>query len=664
MCGIAGAFQYRAADRSPICEKVGLRMTDSLVHRGPDDGGLLVGPGILLGHRRLAIIDLSDDGHQPMPDPSQRYWIVYNGEIYNFQEIRVELEQLGHRFRSRTDTEVILRAYMEWGHHCAQRLNGMFAFAIWDHTSRSLWLVRDPLGIKPLFFHDDGSTLRFGSEAKAILADPTVPRAPDWAALDHFFTFGYTPAPFTGFCGIRQLAPGESLVVTSDGTVHQQWSHLPYPSDATSVSTADEASSCLEQSIDDAVTRQSVSDVPLGALLSGGLDSSIVVRAMRRTNITPLNTFTIGFDDQHFDESPYAQRVADRYATCHHSRTVGSDLAAILPRVLSHSEEPLADNSALPFYLLAEFVRSKVTVALSGDGADELFAGYDTYRASQLARYYRWVPSILRRKLVPAVARRLPTSEKKYALTALLRRFVTGANEPPLRDHCSWRRFLSADLRQAFLPDSYRNDAADPIDSYANMANDAPPWLSPLERQLHIDLKFHLPNDMLAKVDRMSMAHSLEVRVPLLDLRVVQTALDIPGNFKRQGKSGKLPLKSILKNDFDASFVHRRKAGFLVPLEKWMRHDWRDYVHDVLSEQFIRSTGFLQWPAVQQLTEGQDTGREDNAYPLYALFVFALWWRMWISGEDSICPNKPSAKPTRIHRLTSATPAPEHSRTG
>ncbi len=653
MCGIAGFFSYRASSPEVPPVDLGRQMVNSLTHRGPDDGGLLVAPGLLLGHRRLSVLDLSVEGHQPMPDGDETCWIVYNGEIYNFQELRLELEAAGHSFRSRTDTEVIVAGYRQWGRNVVSRLNGMFAFALLDRREDSLWLVRDNVGIKPLFYRDDGSSLWFGSEIKAILADTSVLRRPDLQGLDTFLTFGYVAAPATGFEGIRQLLPGESLVANRQGVSRQRWGQLPYPSSPTNW-TADECADRLETSVDAAVRRQMVSDVPLGALLSGGLDSSAVVRSMRRADAKSIDTFTMGFDEGSFDESPYAARVAECYGTRHHSGRAASDVSQLLPTLVSHAEEPLADNSMIPFFLLARQVRREVTVALSGDGADELLAGYSTYSASQWAPRYRLIPGVVRRHLIERAVDWLPVSTKKYGATSLLRRFVTGAAEPALRDHCSWRRFVSPLLRERLYTKPFLQLAdGDPVGQYAGTVAEAPDWLSPLQQQLHVDLAFHLPNDMLVKVDRMSMAHGLEVRVPMLDQEVIETCLAMPPQHKRSGGRGKLPLRSIMIRDLPPDLVNRRKAGFLAPLELWLRGPWQPLLRELLTEEFTEKTGMLQWSVVHEMLRDQASGKGDYAYPLFALLVLAIWWKTWITEEGSPNILTPKYSPVVVRELGS-----------
>ncbi|HEV7280134.1 MAG TPA: asparagine synthase (glutamine-hydrolyzing) [Pirellulaceae bacterium] len=658
MCGLAGIFDYGAQRADALDERVGLAMLEAIVHRGPDDGCLVVDERMLLGHRRLAILDLSPLGAQPMSDPSGRYWLAYVGEVYNYKELRDELQRAGHAFRSTCDTEVVLHACLEWGLDAVQRLNGMFAFALWDRREESLWLVRDGIGIKPLFFRDDGSRLHFGSEIKAILADEHVPREIDLPAIDEFLTFGYVAAPRTGFAGIEQLRPGEWLLAKQGTIVRRQWHRLPYPERPTRWSEQ-EAAERLAAALDAAVRRQSQSDVPLGALLSGGLDSSAVVRSMRRDasargRAAHIETFSAGFAEASFDESPYAAQVAKRFGTLHHAERIEPDAASLMEMLVSHAEDPLADNSMIPLFRLARFTRSRVTVALSGDGADELLAGYDTYRASELVAYWQAVPEGVRRRLIGPLVKALPASDAKYGAANVLRRFAAGAEEPGLRAHCSWRRYVPRELREELYSDRLKSAVAgeDPIGRYAAALDDAPEDLSPLGQQLHIDLRFHLPSDMLVKVDRMSMAHSLEVRVPFLDDEVVRTCLAIPSNVLRRGKRGKLPLRRLLSADLDSKIVNRKKAGFLVPLERWMRREWQGALRERLTAEFAEESGLFRGATLRRMLDEQASGCGDWAYPLFALFTLSVWNAIWIDRSRPVQLVRPAdAVATRVERL-------------
>jgi len=653
MCGIAGIFQYGDSSQDAgLTESAGLAMTESLRHRGPDAGGLLVAPRLVLGHRRLSILDLSRLGRQPMRDEQHRVALAYNGEVYNFRELRQTLEQLGHHFRSHTDTEVLLRGYLQWGRAVVEHLNGMFALALYDAAEQSLWLVRDGIGIKPLFYREDGTRIWFASEIKAILSDSRVPRQPDWAALDALFTFSYVPAPATGFAGIRQLLPGHWLLARRGHIETRRWYRLPYPAQPQRW-TEQESAERLDVAIRTAVSQQMISDVPLGTLLSGGLDSAAVLRAMQATSSRPVNAFTIGFDEPTFDESPLAARVAQRYEAQHHLAQVPPARADLLPALAAHAEEPLADNSLIPVYALAEFARRHVTVALSGDGADELLAGYTTYRASRWAPWYRCVPWPLRRGLLEPLITRLPPSQRKYGWPQLARRFVEGAGQPWPRDHASWRQILTPAQKLRLYSSLWQTvGVLDAIGQYASAADDAPDWLTPLERQLHMDLTFHLPNDMLAKVDRMSMAHALEVRVPLLDQQVLATCLAIPPEWKLRGQ-GKWVLRQLLAADLPPDIVRRKKSGFLVPLESWLAGAWQPLLRESLTPQWAAETEAVRWEELRTMLDAQRAGKRDYAYPLFTLLMFSLWWRMWISRELPQPPSTVSAAPCEIEYWSS-----------
>ena len=648
MCGIAGIFQYSGRSPAPIDRRLAATITDSLIHRGPDDGGVYLADGIFLGHRRLSILDPTDRGHQPMADPQGRVWIVFNGEIYNFPELRKELEGCGRHFTTRTDTEVILQAYLQWDMEAVRRLNGMFALAIWDVRRRRLWLARDPVGIKPLFYSDSGGVLRFGSEVKALLADPAVAREPDLAAIDAFLSFGYVPAPRTGFAGIVQLEPGHSLVAEEGRVSVRRDYRLPYPDRPAEVSEA-EAIAGFRSGLLDAVQRQKISDVPMGAFLSGGLDSSAVAWAMQRGG-SPAQVFCIGFDDPSFDETPYAREVANRLGAEFHGQKIAPAMADCLQVAVSHAEELFADNSMIPLLYLSRFVGQHVKVALLGDGGDELLAGYMTYKASRLAPWYRRIPRLVRRGLIAPAVRALPPSRRKYGLATLARRFVEGAEEPGLRSHCSWRQIFFSNEKDSLYSPEMRRMAAehDPIGSYAAHLDDAPEWLTPLEQQLHVDFRFHLSNDILAKVDRMSMAHSLEVRVPLLDLELVKTCLRLPPDMKLRGGTTKYVLRRSLEGVLPPRLLRRKKTGFIVPLETWMRGPMLPLIRETLSERLLRDMGLLSPDYLGTMIDGQASGRRDYAYSLFTLLVLGIWWRIWIERSlPAQCVRRPDAAPLR-----------------
>lgn len=630
MCGIAGIYNYKQGE--PVSQSLLQKMTNSLFHRGPDAGGLHIDGAVGLGHRRLSILDLSERGRQPMPDASRKFWISYNGEVYNFPEIRDELISKGHSFVSDSDTEVLLTAFIEWGIDALTKLNGMFAFAIWDVQQQQLTLARDPIGIKPLFFLDDGTTLRFGSEIKAILADETIPRKPDLTAIDAFFSFGYIPAPMTGFDGIQQLMPGEVLIVNKNKVEQKRFAHLPYP-DSPPEQSWEKSVSEMKESLFESVKRQMVSDVPIGAFLSGGVDSSAVVWAMRNCSERKPRSFCIGFNEKSFDETPYAQEVAETLGADFLAKSLTPHVEEMLPKLVTHADSPLADASALPVFMLSEMTREHVTVSLSGDGADELLAGYATYQATNLARKYRMLPKWMRGGIIQPLVNLLPPSDKKYSTSMFAKRFVAAAHHPFPHDHCRWRQMFSnhdkAELYSPEMQQATKNN--NPFERYAETLDDAPEWLSPLEKMLHIDTRFHLTNDMLVKVDRMSMAHSLEVRVPLLDLEFVKNCLVTPPAHKHQGKKGKLALKSCLEEALPRSIIERKKAGFVIPLEAWFRGPLLPMLRDIVSPEFLKETGLFNVQQVEKMINDHVACRKDYAYQLYCLLIFGMWWRIWIS---------------------------------
>ena len=660
MCGIAGALVFEKAllaqDRNAATEESSLGMVDALIHRGPDDGGLLAAPPIWLGHRRLSILDTSINGHQPMGDANGRFWISYNGEIYNYKALRSELQSLGATFRTATDTEVLLHGYQRWGKELLPKLDGMFAFAIWDRNEQSLYLARDGVGIKPLFFAQTPDAFLFASEIKSLLAWG-MPARPDRDALQMFLTFGYSIAPSTGFEGIRQLKPGHEITITVDNPkpAIARWYRLPYPESPTHWSRSESADR-LRSSLDRSVKSQLQSDVPLGAFLSGGLDSSAIVACMKAHQTQPIHTFTCSFSEASFDESKPASAVAKCFGTDHHSPRLAADHLDGLLRVIDHAEDPIADNSLLSVWALCQSTAPHVTVALSGDGADELLAGYSTYRATSLSNFFSRIPRPIRQRILKPLLRSIPATETKYSASMLAERFLIGADRTWPINHCSWRTMIDAEVSVRVRGSRSEEWIQRGLDAYAGTLHDAPHWLSPLEQMLHMDLSFHLPNDMLVKVDRMSMAHSLEVRVPFLSNAVLETALAIPAHWKLHGRSGKLVLRDAMRHMLPSDILSRKKAGFVIPIESWLRGAWRDLLRRVLNEDFCEETQILSWPGVRSLLDQHSSGQRNHAYALFTLLVFALWWRRWIQPNHLTIqfPRQTFSRPTfptRVHRL-------------
>lgn len=644
MCGIAGIVHYRDP-RRPVDVDVLARMTRSLAHRGPDGEGLWHAPGVGFGHRRLAILDLSDAGRQPMLDEAGHVAITFNGEIYNFRELREELEARGRRFRSHSDTEVLIRGYLEWGEGLLTRISGIFAFAIHDARSRTVLLARDPIGIKPLFFADDGATVRFGSEIKAILSDPAVSREPDDAAIDSYLTLAYTPAPATGFRAVRQLMPGQAMVLSESGRrmfTHWRIQYDERPRNIAFRPAIEEFTALLER-----VTKaQMVSDVPVGAFLSGGLDSAAVVRAMKRADAGTVHALTVGFDVGGFDERTAAQASAEAIGVEWRSQVATLDATTLVPLLAKHVEEPTADSSMIPTYMLCKTARERFTVAMSGDGADETLAGYETYRATRLAGYVRAIPRFVRDGLLSPLARLIPVSDRKYSLHAVANRFLHGAAQGHGRDHASWRLYFNALLKSRVYSAEFaaRVTGNDPVGQYAATMGEVPAsrdWLSPL---LHADTTFYLPNDMLIKVDRMSMACGLEVRVPLLDIAMVQFAANLPSEFKLAGgKRRKHILRESLRDTLPDSVLRLPKSGFNAPIEAWMRADLGDLLLDSVRRRRVEMERYLRPAAIETLVAEHRTRRADHAHALFAVLMLALWlenaateWRG--AGQEHAAP--------------------------
>ena len=619
MCGIAGVIQLDGAAPDPA----GLhRMGAALAHRGPDGEGYKICGPAGLAHRRLAIIDLSDAGRQPMSNESGALWLTYNGEIYNYQPLRRELLALGHRFHSQTDSEVILHAYEAWGQDCLARFNGQFAFALWDGEKNGLWLARDRLGIKPLFYCQQPDRFLFGSEIKALLAYGPLSRRLDEAALAYFLALNHMPAPHTLLAEIRQLMPGEMLWLAAGSgrsLTHRYW-QLQF--DETDHGDDGRYAADLEAHLAAAVQRRLVSDVPFGVFLSGGLDSSTVAYWMSQTLAEPVQSFAVAYQAAGYDESAYAQLVATQVGAQHHERPIGQAAADILPTVVYHAEEPTADASMIALHHLAKLARESVTMVLAGDGADEILAGYETYLAYDLGRLYRRLPRLLRQGLITPLVGWLPHSEGRLTLAEKLRRFVAAADLDGEMAHASWRQIGSEASRRALLD---RPDIADFRQLYRAVFAESTAQLA-LNRLLDADIRFYLPNDMLAKVDRMTMAHGLEARVPFLDHKLVELAAALPPRLKLHGRTGKWLLRQVMQARLPAAVLRRPKQGFNAPVAAWLRRDLRPLLYDSLSPARLQGMGFLHPATVARLLAEHDSQRWDHSHQLWGLLCLALWW--------------------------------------
>jgi asparagine synthase (glutamine-hydrolysing) len=632
MCGICGIV-----GRAPVDREVLARMAGTLRHRGPDDDGFHVaehedGTAVGLGFRRLAIIDL-ESGNQPLANEDGSLRIVLNGEIYNFRELRAELDARGHRFATNGDAEVVLHLYEDHGPHCVERLNGMFAFALWDDAERRLLLARDRFGKKPLYYADLGGTLLFGSELKSLLEHPDCPHELDLGSLSRYLALEYVPTPRSIFEGVRKL-PGGHVLQWHDGrvTVERYWD-LDFGGDTAELSD-DEYAAELRSRLRAAVRRRLVSDVPLGAFLSGGVDSSSVVAMMAR-ELAPdtVKTFSIGFAERSFDESEHARRVARHFGTDHHEETfTAAALLDVLPVVADVLDEPFADASVLPTYLLSRFTRESVTVALAGDGADELLAGYPTFAAERVARLYK-VPRLLHEHAVVPLAELLPVSTANFSFDFKVKRFLRGAAEPADRRHPAWLGSFTPAEQEALLEQTPEDPFAEVRHAYARA-----PTGDALERLIYAYAKTYLQDDILVKVDRASMACSLEVRAPFLDVELVELLGRVPARLKLRGLTTKHLLKRAMADLLPQGIAGRAKKGFGIPVAEWLKTDLREPVLDELSPDRLRRQGLFAPEEVGRLLAEHLAGRRDHRKQLWTLFCFQLWHRRFAERRFSPAP--------------------------
>jgi asparagine synthase (glutamine-hydrolysing) len=643
MCGIAG-FVEPSTLASPLgLEASGAlvrRMCDVIRHRGPDDEGTRIDAGVALGMRRLSIIDLST-GHQPIHNEDRTVWIVFNGEIYNFRELRIELELAGHRFYTATDTEVIVHAYEQWGRDAIARLRGMFGLAIWDARSRTLLVARDRIGIKPMYYATVNGRLYFGSELKSLLEAPDLPRDLDANALDHYLSFLYTPRDRSIFKSVRKLPPGHLLTWTDGRLAVDQYWQLPVAE--TFRGSEEDAVRQLRVVLSDAVRSHLMSDVPLGAFLSGGIDSSLVVGLMSEFSSSRVKTFSIGFDEPAFDELDHARRVAVHFGTDHHEFVVKPDGVSILDRLVSHFDEPFADSSAIPTWYVSEMARRHVTVVLSGDGGDELFGGYERYLPHpRVVAFDRYSPRALRR-VAGIAAARLPHGTRG-------KNFLRHVGRDDRGRYLDAIRFFGADEKPALLmPDVLR--AIDTLDPETLLARrferfSELPWPSQMMR---FDAETYLPEDVLTKVDRMSMAHSIESRVPLLDNQVIEFASTLPASLKIKNGRRKHVLKEVAATLLPRDILNRKKQGFGVPLGTWFCGNLRELFADTLLSPSSLQRGYFQPAFVRRIVDEHLAGTRDHTLRLWQLVVFEKWQQQYVNSFPLSSPALPSR--TAAHSL-------------
>jgi asparagine synthase (glutamine-hydrolysing) len=629
LCGIVGQLAITGSAELPIeCALAQIR------HRGPDEQGIWQGAGVILGMQRLSIIDLAG-GRQPIWNEDETVGIVYNGELYNFRELRSALEDRGHRFRTRTDTEVVLHAYEEWGPDCLRRFNGMFAFAIWDTRRRTLFLARDRIGEKPLYYYQDATRLLFASEIKAILADPTVPRRLHPPGLANYLAFGHAVAPTTIYQNVHKLLPGHYLLARAGTiTITRYWDVGDEPQlPAGATLSEDGYAARILGLLDDSVRRRMIADVPVGAFLSGGVDSSAVVALMKRHAGGPVRTFSLGFSiGGAYNELADARMVARYLGTEHHELQVEHlDLVQTLRTLVYHYDEPFGDAASFPLYLLSRFARERVKVVLAGDGGDELFGGYRRYAADQAAAAYGRLPGPVKTVLVPALVARLPR------LRRLKRTVQTLPIADPARRYAAWLLLFTPEMQAELLAPALRQelddyDPAAPYERYYPALNGATAG-DHLNRLLYIDLKTWLADTYMEKTDKATMACSLEARLPLLDHRLVELAFQIPGRFKIRGLSTKRIFKQAVRRLVPPAVLRKPKHGFAVPIDPWFRGALQGFTREVLFDERARRRGYFNMAVVERLWREHLAGRQVWDGHLWLLLNFELWHRIYLDGE-------------------------------
>jgi asparagine synthase (glutamine-hydrolysing) len=646
MCGIAGFVTAGAPPRGAELEARLSRMIATLRHRGPDDEGVWTDGRAGLAHARLSIIDLSPAGHQPMASADGNVWITYNGEIYNFAELRCELVAQGYPFGSRTDSEVIVNGWHAWGPRIFSRLRGMFAMALWDRRSRRLVLARDRIGKKPLYWARTETGFLFGSEIKALLAWPGVSRMPDLAAIDHYLTLQYVPAPQTAFAGIRKLPAAHYLTVAAaaDGGIDEpeleRYWRLPCAPAVPVARPLPELRAELVAHLEEAVRLRLVSDVPLGAFLSGGIDSSAVVAMMARAGGGRVKTFSIGFTAKEYDETRYARMVAQRYGTDHEEQVVEPDAVAVAPRLVWHYGEPFADPSAIPTWYVAELARRRVTVALTGDGGDECFLGYGRYRAMRYLDHLDRLPRWGRTGLAHLLAAAPRPLERQFKLRQIRAVLQAAPQAPAQRYAPTIVFFADRDKREGYgegMRAHLDHSAADLLDPYFGEAETLVAGAN------RADIHTYLPDDLMVKVDVASMAHGLETRSPLLDHMLLEWAAELPDAIKMAGGVGKALFKAAMAPYLPREILYRPKRGFGCPINRWFRGELKELAYDTLLSQSAQQRGLFRADYVGRLLDEHCSFRADHQNRLWALLMLELWFRMWIDAPAEAAVLRPAA---------------------
>jgi len=641
MCGIAGFIQDKPSvgdqlDRAAVLT----RMCTIMSHRGPDDQGTMIDDIVALGMRRLSIIDLAG-GHQPMTSSRERFTIVFNGEIYNYRELRAQLKQRGINFKTNSDTESILRCYEEFGDDCVDHLRGMFAFAIWDAQNRKLFIARDRVGEKPLYYTvTNNGTFVFGSELKCLLQHSEVDRVIDPGALDSYLTFGYLPDPLCIFTNIKKLPPGPRLTFINGKTRIEQYWDFPY--DHTAARNEEDYVNELRERLVESVRMRLVADVPLGAFLSGGVDSSTIVALMAREVSEPVKTFSIGFAEDSYDELKYARLIAKRFGTDHHELIVTPDVCNVIDKLIWHFDEPFADQSAIPTYCVSQLAREHVTVALSGDGGDELFAGYTRYAVDLKRQGFARLPRFVRENLMKSLSERMPHGARgrNYLYNVALDPVDRYIDNISIFTNLNRGSLYSEDFLES-LKQSV--PAGDMYREYASRVTTG----EAIDRLLYLDSKTYLPGDILTKIDRMSMAVSLEARVPLLDHELIEFVTRMPASLKMRGFESKYIFKRAIKGIVPDEILTRPKQGFGVPIGTWLNDQLRERMHETLCDPVTRRRGYFRSDYVDVLLDEHERGRRDHSQALWTILVFELWCRAFLDDEVTrVLPN--TQEPTLV----------------
>ncbi len=626
MCGICGI--YGLEDKSLL-----QRMSNMLSHRGPDDEGYYYDQDVMLGMRRLKVIDL-ETGNQPIYNEDRSIVVVYNGEIYNFREIRKDLEKKNHTFSTNSDTESIVHLYEEYGDACVNQIRGMFAFALWDSKRKRLILARDRVGIKPLYYYSKGGAFAFASEIKSLLIHPGISKEINFKALHNYLTFLYVPGPETIFKNVMKLLPGHILIFENGKPVTKQYWDITggdYDFRGLEKRSENELSEQMFELLHESIEKHMISDVSLGVFLSGGTDSASIVAIASEMSAKPVKTFSIGFDDAYYNELDNAKLVAERYGTDHHEFVVAPPDMDFIEEIIGSFDEPFADSSAIPTYFVSKCAREHVTVALSGDGGDEIFGGYGNYKADKICHYYRKLPGLFRDDLIPFFINGLQEKEDPFSANQQLKKLLKMSRMSPESGHVFWLSVFNNDLKdKLYKTDLLRNllvhDSLDRYQEYFDRFNGN----DFLNKYIKADIKTVLPDDYLTKVDRMSMMNSLEVRVPFLDHKLLEFGAAMPGKYKLNGFTSKYLLKKIMKNRLPDAIVNGKKKGFSVPLSKWFKQDFSVLIEKYLSEEVVSKRGYFNYDTIAMLSKEHKSGKQDNSKFLWTLICFEIWHRKFM----------------------------------